>query len=35
VGKGDSFIALPKEEKLAIKGPVTLLIVEPKAEKMM
>ncbi|MDP2814158.1 MAG: class I mannose-6-phosphate isomerase [Erysipelotrichaceae bacterium] len=35
VVKGDSFIALPKEEKLAIKGPVTLLIVEPKAEKMM
>lgn len=35
VGKGESFIALPKEEKLAIMGPVTLLIVEPKAEKMM
>jgi mannose-6-phosphate isomerase class I len=35
VKRGDNYIALPKEEKLLIEGPVTLLIVEPKAEKMM
>jgi mannose-6-phosphate isomerase class I len=35
INKGDNFIALPKEVKLLIQGNVTLLIVEPKVEKMM
>ena len=35
VNKGDNFIALPNEKELTVKGNVTCLIVEPKAEKMM
>jgi mannose-6-phosphate isomerase len=35
VKKGDNFIVLPNEKELTVKGNVTCLIVEPKAEKMM